>query len=222
MLTLAINAFWSRVRRTTMTRARDISILLAPMNIEGIEVREAPTFDLGHLVNEVVLQDVYVTTWCRLGEDSDGSNSAHPVLADERAKNSRHSAGGGALDSLLGEAVDTGVALANDRVWENIERAARRKVARHVPHFVVAQDWNCDTSDHLNWSPSTVGRWQRWKSVRRAPSSKPSTPRRRLSTYHGMTSNCSTAHCPASRPGRSECRSTGWAGTSPDHRNAEP
>src|SRR3984885_7694702 len=90
---------------STENPRRGISILLVPMELEGIEVREIPTLGVRHLVHEVFFRDVAVPVEFRLGNENDGWEIIRTLLANERAQNSRHSAVDSSLDQLVDEAV---------------------------------------------------------------------------------------------------------------------
>jgi alkylation response protein AidB-like acyl-CoA dehydrogenase len=61
-----------------------ISLLLVPMNLPGIEVRQIPTIDHWHHVNEVFLNDVRVPRANLMGEEGGGWKCAKFLLDRER------------------------------------------------------------------------------------------------------------------------------------------
>ncbi|HEX3925015.1 MAG TPA: acyl-CoA dehydrogenase family protein [Streptosporangiaceae bacterium] len=65
-------------------KRRGISILLVPMDLPGIEVREIPSVLGAHAIHEVFFDDVHVPAGCRLGEENEGWPLIRKVLANER------------------------------------------------------------------------------------------------------------------------------------------
>jgi alkylation response protein AidB-like acyl-CoA dehydrogenase len=51
-----------------------ITVLLVPMDLDGIEVREIPTLGIHHMLHEVFFDDVKVPVGCRLGAENEGWN----------------------------------------------------------------------------------------------------------------------------------------------------
>jgi alkylation response protein AidB-like acyl-CoA dehydrogenase len=69
---------------TEVAKRRGISILLVPMDLPGIEVREIPSVLGSHAIHEVFFSDVHVPVDCRLGEENEGWPLIRKVLANER------------------------------------------------------------------------------------------------------------------------------------------
>jgi alkylation response protein AidB-like acyl-CoA dehydrogenase len=65
-------------------KRRGISILLVPMDLPGIEVREIPSVLGSHAIHELFFTDVHVPADCRLGAENDGWPLIRKVLANER------------------------------------------------------------------------------------------------------------------------------------------
>jgi alkylation response protein AidB-like acyl-CoA dehydrogenase len=119
-----------------------ISVLLVPMNLEGIEVREIPTLGIRHVVHEVFFQDVVVPVGCRLGEENEGWSIIRHLLAGERVGNPRHEWVDRTLDKLVQEAVVGSDADTGDRFWETLGRAAALTAASRVLNYVAVQARN--------------------------------------------------------------------------------
>jgi len=130
---------------------RGISVLLVPMSLEGIEVREIATLGVRHLVHEVFFQDVAVPVACRLGEENEGWSIIRYLLAGERTGNARHEWVDRSLDKLVEEAaeaaeVDTG----DPRLWETLGRAAAWTAASRVLNYVAVQARNDGSKEYPN------------------------------------------------------------------------
>ena len=138
-----------RTARTENPR-RGISILLIPMHLEGVEVREIPTLGVRHLVHEVFFRDVAVPVECRLGGENEGWKIIRTLLANERAQNSRHSAVESALDRLVDEAVAAGADPADERFWESLGRAAAWTAASRVLNYAAVQAWSDGSAEFAN------------------------------------------------------------------------
>jgi alkylation response protein AidB-like acyl-CoA dehydrogenase len=138
-----------RTARTENPR-RGISVLLVPMDLPGIEVREIPSLGIRHLVHEVFFHDVAVPVDCRLGEENEGWRIIRTLLANERAQNSRHSAIEGALDQLVDEAAGAGVDTADSSFWDQLGRAAARTAASRILNYVAVQAWSDDSAEFAN------------------------------------------------------------------------
>jgi alkylation response protein AidB-like acyl-CoA dehydrogenase len=138
--------------RTAQTEnpRRGISVLLVPMDLPGIEVREIPALGMSHLVHEVFFHDVAVPADCRLGEENEGWRIIRTLLANERAQNSRHSAIEGALDQLVDEAAGAGADTAGTSFWEHLGRAAAWTAASRILNYVAVQAWSDDSAEFAN------------------------------------------------------------------------
>ncbi len=67
-----------------VAKRRGISILLVPMDLPGIEVREIPSVLGRHAIHELFFDDVHVPVDCRLGAENEGWPLIRKVLANER------------------------------------------------------------------------------------------------------------------------------------------
>jgi alkylation response protein AidB-like acyl-CoA dehydrogenase len=97
-----------------------ISILLVPMNLPGVEVREIPTVLGPHAVHELFFSDVRVPADCLLGEEGTGWPLIRRILRNERIGAARFERASRVLDQGIratpGGPVDevaAGLALAN-------------------------------------------------------------------------------------------------------------
>ena len=132
---------------STENPRRGISVLLVPMDLPGIEIREIPTLQMRHLGHEVFFHDVAVPVDCRLGEENEGWRIIRTLLANERAQNSRHSAIDGALDRLVDEAIETGADVEDGSFWEHLGRAAAWAAASRVLNYVAVQAWSDESAE---------------------------------------------------------------------------
>jgi alkylation response protein AidB-like acyl-CoA dehydrogenase len=132
--------------RTSPAR-HGITILLVPMDLPGIEVREIPTTGFHHLVHEVFFTDVQVPATCRLGDENEGWTLIRTILANERVGVARHEHADRALDHLVEEATKAGVALDDPKVQEVLGRAAAANAASRVLNYVAADAAHRDSPD---------------------------------------------------------------------------
>jgi alkylation response protein AidB-like acyl-CoA dehydrogenase len=139
-----------RTAQTSNPR-RGISVLLVPMSLKGIEVREIPTLGIRHLVHEIFFQDVAVPVTCRLGEENEGWNIIRNLLAGERAGNARHEWVDRTLDKLVDEAIEApDVDTADPRFFETLGRAAAWTAASRVLNYVAVQARSDDSKEYPN------------------------------------------------------------------------
>lgn len=127
-----------------------ISILLVPMTLEGIEVREIPTLGVRHVVHEVFFRDVEVPVACRLGAENDGWNIIRQLLANERVGNARHEWNDRSLDKLVEEAIAIGSDTEDSRFWITIGRAAALTAASRVLNYAAVQAWSDGSTEYPN------------------------------------------------------------------------
>jgi alkylation response protein AidB-like acyl-CoA dehydrogenase len=132
--------------RTSPAR-HGISILLVPMDLPGIEVREIPTLGFHHVVHEVFFTDVQVPADCLLGEENQGWTLIRTILANERVGIARHERADRSLDELVGEAEKAGVPLDDPHVQEVLGRAAAANAAARVLNYVAADAAYRDSPD---------------------------------------------------------------------------
>ena len=69
---------------TEVPKRRGISVLLLPMDLPGVEVREIPSVLGPHAIHELHFDDVHVPVSCRLGGENEGWPLIRTVLANER------------------------------------------------------------------------------------------------------------------------------------------
>jgi len=129
---------------------RGISILLVPMDSEGIEVREIPSLGIHHMLHEVFFHDVRVPVSCRLGGENEGWNIIRVLLANERTQVSAHEQVDRGLNDLVHEAIEAGVDTDDPRFWESLGRAASFSSASRVLNYVAIQSWVDGTADYPN------------------------------------------------------------------------
>jgi alkylation response protein AidB-like acyl-CoA dehydrogenase len=103
--------------RTDPSAGRDgITILLVPMGLPGIEVREIATPFQPHVIHEIFFTDVRVPQACRLGEENRGWQLVRSVLAEERIGIARYTFSEDVLDQTLDAMAQRGVDPATDPV----------------------------------------------------------------------------------------------------------
>jgi alkylation response protein AidB-like acyl-CoA dehydrogenase len=81
-------------------RNRGISVLLMPMDLPGVVVREIPSVVGARYFHEVFLTDVRVPTGCRLGPEHEGWGVVTYALAYERVGAARYAKAALVLDQL--------------------------------------------------------------------------------------------------------------------------
>lgn len=90
-------------------RHKGISVLLTPMNLPGIEVREIPSVVGERYFFEVFFSDVRVPASCRLGPENEGWNVVTYSLAFERVGAPRYARAALVLDELADLARERGM-----------------------------------------------------------------------------------------------------------------
>jgi len=139
------------VRTANTPKPRDgISVLLVPMDLPGIEVREIPSLDYPHLVHEVFFNDVRVPVSCRLGEENAGWTIMQTLLANERVNNARHEWVDRSLDRIFGEAAAAGLDTTSPQFEESMGRVAMRTEASRVLNYVAVQSASDGSSSYSN------------------------------------------------------------------------
>ncbi|HZO08774.1 MAG TPA: acyl-CoA dehydrogenase family protein [Myxococcota bacterium] len=103
-------------------RQRGISVLLVPMHLAGIEVREIPSVVGERYFFEVFFRDVSVPVECRLGPEHSGWDVVTWALAYERVGAARYARAATTLDELARRARERGL-LADPRVQERLGEA---------------------------------------------------------------------------------------------------
>jgi alkylation response protein AidB-like acyl-CoA dehydrogenase len=129
---------------------RGITVLLVPMDSEGIEVREIPTLGIHHMLHEVFFADVRVPVSCRLGAENQGWDLIRTLLANERTQVSIHEEADRGLDQLVSDAVEAGIDTEAESFWESLGRAAASAAASRVLNYVAVQAWSDGSRDYPN------------------------------------------------------------------------
>jgi alkylation response protein AidB-like acyl-CoA dehydrogenase len=86
-----------------------ITILLVPMDLPGVEVRDIPNPWVAHLFHEIYFTDVVVPDSCRLGRENEGWRLVRQALANERIGIARHECAERTLDASIRAAEARGV-----------------------------------------------------------------------------------------------------------------
>jgi alkylation response protein AidB-like acyl-CoA dehydrogenase len=122
----------------TTKGAEGISILLVPMDLPGIEVRDIPNPWVSHLIHEMWFTDVAVPVSCRLGEEHLGWAIVRQVLANERVGIARHECTERTLDATVAWARASGVDVDDPPVAEVLGMAyATCEAARSLNYAAV-------------------------------------------------------------------------------------
>ncbi|MGI8491827.1 MAG: acyl-CoA dehydrogenase family protein [Acidimicrobiales bacterium] len=117
---------------------RGISVLLVPMDLPGIEVRDIPNIAGDHIIHEVFFDEVRVEASCLLGVENEGWPMVLSSLANERIGIARFERSARALDAAVGRAKDSGAF--DPRNQELAGRAfAANEVAR-ILNYVAVQE----------------------------------------------------------------------------------
>jgi alkylation response protein AidB-like acyl-CoA dehydrogenase len=132
-------------------RHRGISVLLCPMDLPGIEVREIPSVVGDRYFFEVFFSDVKVPVACRLGPENLGWDVVTWSLAYERVGAARYARASLTLDELAKLAEERGV-LHESRILEKLgEARALCEASRLLTYRVIdlrekAQPPSADTN----------------------------------------------------------------------------
>ncbi len=103
-------------------RHKGISVLLCPMDLPGIEVREIPSVVGERYFFEVFFTDVEVPVACRLGPENEGWDVVTYSLAYERVGAARYARAALTLDELARRAEERGL-LDDPRILEKLGEA---------------------------------------------------------------------------------------------------
>ncbi len=118
-------------------RHRGISVLLVPMDLPGIEVREIPSVVGDRYFFEVFFSDVRVPASCLLGTENEGWQVATYALQYERVGAARYARAALTLDELAKRAEENGL-LEDPRVLEKLgETRALCEAARLLTYRVI-------------------------------------------------------------------------------------
>ena len=127
-----------------------ITILLVPMNLDGIEVREIGVLGIHHMLHEVFFNDVRVPVSCRLGPENEGWNIIRTLLANERSQTATYEQVDRGLDLLVEEARRAGVDTDSDRFLERVGSAAAATAADRVLKYAAIQASNDKSPEYSN------------------------------------------------------------------------
>jgi alkylation response protein AidB-like acyl-CoA dehydrogenase len=120
-------------------RHRGISVLLMPMELPGVEVREVPSVVGERYFHEVFLTDVRVPVECRLGPEGEGWDVVGYALQYERVGAARYARAALTLDELAARARERG-RLGDPTVQEKLgEARAACEAARVLAYRVIDQ-----------------------------------------------------------------------------------
>jgi alkylation response protein AidB-like acyl-CoA dehydrogenase len=118
-------------------RQRGISVLLMPMDLPGVEVREIPSVVGERYFHEVFLTDVRVPASCRLGPEGEGWDVVTYALAYERVGAARYAKAALVLDQVAEHARASG-RLADGALQERLAEArALCEAARLLAYRVI-------------------------------------------------------------------------------------
>jgi len=122
----------------TTSGSEGISILLVPMDLPGIEVRDIPNPWMTHVVHETWFTDVPVPVSCLLGEEHQGWEIVRQVLANERVGIARHECAERTLDATVEWASAEGVDVDEPSIAEILGMAyATCEAARALNYAAV-------------------------------------------------------------------------------------
>jgi len=118
-------------------RHKGISVLLTPMDLPGIEVREIPSVVGDRYFFEVFFSDVRVPVSCRLGPENEGWDVVTYSLAYERVGAARYARAALTLDELAARAEQRGL-LDDPRLLEKLgEARALCEASRLLTYRVI-------------------------------------------------------------------------------------
>jgi len=121
------------------SRHKGISVLLCPMDLPGITVREVPSVVGERYFHEVFFDDVRVPVSCRLGPEGEGWSVVGYALQFERVGAARYHRAALILDDLAARARERGQ-VDEPRVQEQLGRArALCEAARVLTYRVIDQ-----------------------------------------------------------------------------------
>ncbi|HKJ24517.1 MAG TPA: acyl-CoA dehydrogenase family protein, partial [Myxococcota bacterium] len=121
------------------SRHKGISVLLCPMDLPGIDVREIPSVVGERYFHEVFFDDVRVPVSCRLGPEHEGWNVVSYALQFERVGAARYHRAALILDDLAERARERGL-LGDARVREKLGHARTLcEAARVLTYRVIDQ-----------------------------------------------------------------------------------
>jgi alkylation response protein AidB-like acyl-CoA dehydrogenase len=129
------------VRTDTEAPKREgITILLVPMDLAGIDVRDIPIPFTEHLLHEVHFTDVEVPVSERLGDENRGWDIVRSVLANERVGIARHEHSERVLDETVELAEAAGIDTTGPTMAQTLGRAyAWCEAARTMNYVAVGE-----------------------------------------------------------------------------------
>ena len=120
-------------------RQRGVSVLLMPMDLPGIEIREIPSVVGERYFHEVFLSDVRVPVSCRLGPENEGWMIVSYALQYERVGAPRYARAAVTVDEIAEHAKQRGLLL-DPTILEKLgEARALCEAARLLTYRVVDQ-----------------------------------------------------------------------------------
>jgi alkylation response protein AidB-like acyl-CoA dehydrogenase len=114
-------------------RHRGISVLLCPLDLPGIEIREIPSVVGDRYFHEVFFTDVRVPVTCRLGPENEGWEVVAHALQYERVGAARYARAALTLDELAKRAAERG--LLDDPAW--LDRFGEARAACEAARMLV-------------------------------------------------------------------------------------
>jgi len=114
-------------------RHRGISVLLCPLDLAGIEIREIPSVVGDRYFHEVFFTDVRVPVSCRLGPENEGWEVVAHALQYERVGAARYARAAFTLDELAKRAAERG--LLDDPAW--LDRFGEARAACEAARMLV-------------------------------------------------------------------------------------
>jgi alkylation response protein AidB-like acyl-CoA dehydrogenase len=119
-------------------RGEGITILLVPMDLPGIEVRDIQNPWVEHLIHEMYFNDVVVPVSCRLGDENKGWEIVRSVLANERVGVARAECSERTLDGTIAAAESIGTDVEDPAMAEVLGMAyATIEAARAMNYAAV-------------------------------------------------------------------------------------
>jgi alkylation response protein AidB-like acyl-CoA dehydrogenase len=147
----AANYCFLLVRTARSENPRDgISILLVPMDTEGIDVREIATLGIDHMLHEVFFHNVRVPVRNRLGAENEGWTIIRTLLANERTQTSLHEEVNRSLDQLVDETRDLGISIEDPATAISLGTAASWVAASRVLNYIAIQALSDGSDQYQN------------------------------------------------------------------------
>jgi alkylation response protein AidB-like acyl-CoA dehydrogenase len=119
---------------------KGISILLVPMNLPGIEVRNIPTPFVHHVVHEIFFNDVHVPVDCRLGDENEAWTIIRHTLTEERVGIAGYAYQEQALMEAIDDALIAGRDVEDPGLTESIGYGFSFFEAARSMHYLAVQE----------------------------------------------------------------------------------